>query len=181
MERKIKSTKNKKTNVAPDSSIKVMVNMLDKASNFSQHIDSQTNILLGISLAVFSFSATKIHSENGIIFYILGGFSAIASIISLYAIHPPIFMRKRGQKESLFYSKKITSFESENKYCDELENAVGNYHKILREYSSEIYNIYKYYYQPKRKLFKFARNALILGILFGIFSYIIKVIIAVSS
>jgi hypothetical protein len=174
----MEKTKNKKefrNDIRIDDKVKMLVGMLDRASNFSQHIDTQTNILLGICMAIFTFSVARFAADGmNWMLGILGGFSSVAALVCLFAIHPPSFMRKRGQRESLMYNKKITGFESHLKYSGALDKLFGDEDSIIKEYSSEIYNIYKYYYQPKRKLFKAARTILISGIVVSLVFFILN-------
>ena len=148
---------------ANEVSIIFLGQIMGKATDFVRHFDYQTNILVGIGTAVTAFSITNLNSANGI-FYILGSFSLISVLVGLFAIHPPMFMRKRQQKESLFYNKKICKFDSPDQYAVEIKKILENKDDMINEYCIEIRNLYKYYYQPKRKLFKISRNLLFAGI-----------------
>lgn len=159
MEKEIKNQEYNNENIS--STVRMLASILGKTDGFVRHLDTQINILLGISSAVFMFSASQIkNSEWEIFFIIISGFSAMSSIICLCAIHPPKFMRKRGQVESLMYSKKVSAFESQTEYSKELKKIKGNEENIIDEYATEIYNLCKYYYRPKRKLFNVSRNIL---------------------
>ncbi len=151
------------------ATIRCLGNMLDRANVFAQHLDTQTNILIGLSSAIFLFSVTHFQlTPESLFWLILGIFAAMAAFIGLLAVHPPRFMRKRGQEESLLYNKKITGFDSHREYANILCDLTKNRDALIREYSAEIYNLYKYYYRPKRKLFNSARNILITGILLSL-------------
>lgn len=146
--------------------------MLDKLITVITHFDVQTNIIIGISIAISALATSKINDPiNGVAFMILGLFSIAATIIGLYAIHPPKFMRKKGQGESILYHRKITSYSSAEEYARGLA-AMSNKETILKEYSLEIFNTYKYLYRPKRDLFNIARNVLVLGIIVSLIVYI---------
>lgn len=150
------------------SIIRVMISAMQKSTNFVIHFDSQTNILIGIGTAVFAFSISQINDHpNTYAFYVLSFFSAISVIISLYAIHPPKVMRKRGQVESLLYNKRVIGFDSANDYSEEMIRIMNDEEEVVKQFSIEIYNVYKYYYRPKRKLFKIARNFLVFGLILG--------------
>jgi len=160
-----------------DSALKFMINILDKSTAFTQHIDNQINILLGISMAIFVFSTSRIEGENSIIFLILGIFSAISALIGLIAIHPPKTMRKRGQRESIIYNKKINSYPSPAEYQKRLLETMENFDKVAEQYSIEIYNMYNYYYRPKRNLYKWSRSILFAGIIASVLLFIIYALI----
>src|SRR3989338_11330369 len=154
--------------------VKFLSGILDKGSALVHHADSQTNILMGISSAIFIFSLSSSlqrgHME--IPFLILILFSAFSSLAGLYAIHPPRFMRKKQQEESVMYNKKISDFTSSDDYFKVLWSVMLNRTEFVRQYSMEIYNLYKYNYGPKRKLFKLARNLLIAGLVCSLLSFL---------
>lgn len=147
------------------STIRFLSSILEKIDAFARHIDTQVNILLGLSSAVFIFSASKIHQPEISSLFVIVIFSGLSAIIGLLAVHPPKFLRKRGQTESLFYNKKIISLSNPETYFDELNKIIGDSDSIVREFSIEIFNASKYYYRPKRRLFIWARNSLLLGII----------------
>ena len=130
-----------------------------KTRSLADHIDTQTNILIGVSFAIFLFSLTRI-IEEGIQspFFVIGLFSGISAFICLLGVHPPKMMRKRGQRESLLYNKYIANFPSAKDYADKLNLILDDRDAIVQNYATEIYNLSKYYYRPKRKLFNLARN-----------------------
>jgi len=149
------------------ATIRFLNGILEKRDTFARHIDSQVQILIGLSSATFLFSGSNLlGKEPGveIAWLVLGTFAALAALVGLLAIHPPRFMRKRGQNESLMYNKKISSFASSSKYEEELRRVVGDQDALIKQYSIEIYNLSKYYYQPKRKLFRISRNLYFAGI-----------------
>jgi len=161
-------------------SLSFLNGMLRKTTSFVQHLDTQINILIGISLGMFAFGASKFQGENGDIslaFLVLTIFSLLSTLVGLFAIHPPKWLRKRGQEESLMYNKKISSFSSSVEYGDELLKAIKNKEEIVRQYATELYNISKYYYRPKRNLFHIARRIFLLGITIS-FILLLKVIVS---
>ncbi len=148
--------------------------VLNRAAAFVKHFDAQTNILIGIDVAVVGFSISGISKgENVLTFSVLAIFGVLSVFCALYAIHPPKFMRKKGQEESLFYNKKICSFKSSKEYSESVKEMLLNKDMLIEGYSTEIYNIYKYFYRPKRKLFKISRDLLLFGIVFGLLIYLI--------
>lgn len=141
--------------------------ILQKAENFARHMDNQTNILLGLSSGIFVLSASQIRTENGSIvipLLVLAIFSLVSALMAIFAIIPPRTMRKKGQKESLLYNKKISEFKSPKQYAKELLEVSRDFEKITQECATELYNLSRYYYQPKRRLFKWSRNLLLLGL-----------------
>ena len=146
------------------STVRFQASILEKTDAFVRHIDAQVNILVGLSSAIFLLSVREVDlSDLSSLTLVI--FSGLAVIIALFAVHPPKFMRKQHQSESLFYNKKITSFPNAQDYADAVNKLVGDSDAIVREYSGEIYNSYKYYYRPKRKLFVWSRNSLLLGVI----------------
>ncbi|MDQ1283795.1 MAG: hypothetical protein QG620_143 [Patescibacteria group bacterium] len=159
--------------IDPGTRAKFLAGILDKQTKLLQHLDSQTNILIGISSAMFAFMTAGFRLNNlSWPQIILGFFSALTALLGLYAIHPPRFMRKKGQKESVMYSGKISDFSSPSIYKKELGNIVSDQNKMLEQYSIEIYNVAKYYYDPKRKIFKIARNILLIGFFISIILFL---------
>ena len=142
-------------------------NILYKTIGLVQHMDTQISILLGTSSAIFLFSLSRavVDKESSIskYFYILIFFSLLSSIVCLLSVHPPRWLRKRNQKESLLYNKTISEFYSPDEFESKLLGIMGKQDLLTKEYSKEIYNLAKYYYRPKRKLFNLARNILFLG------------------
>lgn len=141
---------------------------LNKGSELARHVDTQSNILIGVSSAIFVFAASRFGGNGGWAFRILELSAALTALVALLAVHPPRFMRKRGQVESLLYHKKIAELDSSEAYCQELERVVGNERMIVAQYATEIYNLYKYSYLPKRLLYRTARNILLVGILLSL-------------
>lgn len=157
-------------NAAP---IHFLDSILTKASGFVHHFDAQTSILVGISSVVFFFVISRSVGleQISVPFIVLGVFSGLSTIVSLYAMHPPSVMRKKRQEESLLYNKKVVSFPSEAEYQQALYEIMHDHKKLLHQYTLEIYNLYKYYYRPKRTLFIVARNTLLIGILLSLLTF----------
>ena len=140
--------------------------LLQKTYGFAQHLDHQVNILLGISSAVFLFALSRV-LEHGAepAFSVLSLCAGLSSLVALFAVHPPKFMRKRGQKESVLYHKHAETFSSSAEYAQALEEVIEDKKAMIQEYAVEAYNVSKYYYRPKRRLFRLSRNLLLLGVL----------------
>jgi hypothetical protein len=156
------------------ATIRFLSSIQEKTSSFVQHLDMQANVIIGISMAVFAVSFSRISAgDESVAPYILSVCSALSAIAGLYAVHPPKFMRKRGQSESLLYNKSITETKSAENYQKQLESVIGNSDEIVRQYALEIYNMAAYYYRPKRDLFKLSRNLFLIGIVLGLLSLFI--------
>lgn len=146
--------------------LQLLVGILDKITRVVQHLDSQANILIGLGSALFVFSATRVMNNDGeLAFGVLGFFTLLSSLVGLFAIHPPKFMRKRGQVESVMYNKQISSFGSPDAYEQSLRDLAGDNDAIIRQFAVEIFNMATYYYRPKRNLFTLARNLLLAGVI----------------
>ena len=156
-----------------ENSIIFLNSVMGKATGIILHFDTQTNILIGISTAISAFAISNI-KDGTAVFSTLAFFSIISVAIGLYAVHPPKFLRKKGQRESLLYNRKISSFEDSKEYAQEIKKTINNKDSIIEEYSNEIYNIYKYHYRPKRVLFKISRDFLIAGILISVLVAILQ-------
>ena len=153
---------------------------LDKSTRIVQHLDAQINILIGISSAIFLFSASKFlqpNQEISLLFLIITLAAGLSAFVALFAIHPPRFMRKRGQKESLLYNKNISGLNSFKEYAQALKELTTDKDAMIEQYSIEIYNLAKYYYGPKRRLFHLSRNILIIGIVFFIIAILINIFV----
>jgi len=152
--------------------------IFEHISEHTQHLDHQINIVIGISAATFVLTSSMFEKESDslALFFIMicAGASAL---IGLLAVHPPHFMRKRGQPESLLYRKKIESFESPEAFEMATKEAMSTPEKTREQYAIEVYNLCKYYYRPKRKLFHASRKLLFIGIFLSLFTFVIQFLI----
>lgn len=159
------------------SIVEFLGGLVTKEVNFTHHLDTQTNILVGISTALFALSASGfLRGQVNLSLLIVAGFSGIATLLGLLAIHPPRFMRKFGQTESIMFSKNIAKFDSAEDYTKELLKVVTDHEKIVDQFGIELYNLAKYYYRPKRILFRYARTTLLAGIALGLFTFFIEIL-----
>lgn len=145
--------------------LRLLNTALEKATAMVRHLDSQLGVLVSINLALFAFATSRLDGLNNIPLLLVGMFAAAAGILALMGIHPPKFMRKRGQAESLFYNKKVANFTTSDQYTQSIEAILGDQQQITKQYTLEIYNLYRYYYRPKRLLFVWSRNLLLFGII----------------
>jgi hypothetical protein len=163
----------------PDSQTtsQFLSDLLTKANTFATHADTQANILIGVSSALFVFAVSNAggNSDHPLLFYILGFFAALSALVALIGVHPPRVVRKKGQPESVMYNLEITSFSSAQEYEKRLNEVLTQDEAIVRQYALEIYNLYKYYYRPKRLLFSVARNLLFIGIILSFVVFLLNV------
>jgi len=162
--------KNKKTSKKPvsaETTFFFLSSVLQKSENFARHMDNQTSILVALSSGLFILSVSQIKPESinfSLSLLILALFALSSALVAIFALIPPRFMRKKGQKESLLYNKEIVSLSSADQYAKELKEIASNLDNIIDQYALEIYNICRYYYRPKRRLFKISRELLCSGI-----------------
>lgn len=150
--------------------VRLLGNMMDKATAHLRHIDSQANILIGIcgGLLIFSLTQRSSSTDIEIALYTLAFFAGLAALSALLSVHPPRSLRKQGQKESVLYHRAVSSYRTANAYAKKLAAILGDQKAINEQYSREIYNIYKYTYGPKRKFFNLGRNLLFAGIVLSL-------------
>lgn len=154
--------------------VEYLGDILDGARQNALSIDAQINILVGFSTALFLFAISRLHhSIDDIAFMIAAVMSALSAIVALIAIHPPRFTRKRGQEESLIYNREIVTFKHSRAYAAELFKTLKDERAVAQQYAIEIYNLYRFYYRPKRQLFHLARNILLAGIILSAFAFVL--------
>ncbi len=160
----------------PEALIDFFNGLTQKHTEFAQHIDNQASILIGLNTAIFAFIASGLAKMGGVTplyFVVLIFFSVLSGVLALLAVHPPSFMRKRGQRESfLLYNKKISSFQSDE-YLIELKKILIDTDKLINEFGLEVYNIAKYYYRPKRTLFTYSRNVFLAGLIMSFILFLL--------
>lgn len=148
---------------------------LHKINQNAEHIDIQINNLVILSSALFVFSTTGFLATNPQAhFYllILALFSSLASIVGLLALNPPFIRKKRT--DSKLYSPGIATFKSSEEYYEALKFMLADEKRTIEEYALEIYNLAKFSYVPKRRLFNLSRNVLIVGFLISLVMFIFQ-------
>ncbi|MBI4276650.1 hypothetical protein HY629_02300 [Candidatus Uhrbacteria bacterium] len=152
--------------------------LMEKMTRQVQHLDMQVNILIGLSSAIVVLSISRSGSAFTLSpLLILSTCSGASALVGLFAIHPPKFMRKRKQPESLLYNKTIMDFPSSSAYERELATIVGDQSAMTKQYAIEVYNLARFIYRPKRRLFKLSRNILLFGIVVSILFFLVQTII----
>jgi len=144
-----------------------------KIGRMTEHVDNQVNILIGFASAIFLFTVNGYLTYHEYPMLVLAGFAAASICVGLIAIHPFRFLRKRGTVESIMYEKKITSCKAASEYEAILQETMASRDRIIHEYSIEIYNRHRYYYQPKRRMYALTRNLLMIGIALTVVAFII--------
>lgn len=163
------------------SIVEFLKGLVEKEVSFTHHLDSQTHILIGISTALFFLSVAAFQEgREELSLLIIGVFSALSTLVGLMSVHPPRFMRKHGQEESIMFSKNISKYETSSQYSEELIKVVTSQENIVEQFGKELYNLSKYYYRPKRVLFRISRNLLLAGIGLGLFAFLTEIIVKSS-
>ncbi|MSU74331.1 hypothetical protein EXS57_00960 [Candidatus Kaiserbacteria bacterium] len=148
--------------------IRLLGVMMQKAVAFSNQIDTQANVFIGLNLAVLGFLisyVTKYGSAVTLAELVPQAFAILSLTSATLAIHPPAFLRNRkNDKQSLFYNRTINRLDQAS-YLTAIENVAADDKKLLEQVSLEIYNMYKYYYSPKRRFLNYAKNLFLVSVL----------------
>jgi hypothetical protein len=149
---------------------------LHSISESVRHLDHQINIVIGISTATFLLAVSMFEKENESmpLFFIMI-FAGASALVGLLAVHPPRYMRKSGQPESLLYRKKIENFASPKEYEKAVATVMASPEKVRENYAIEVYNLCRYYYRPKRRLFHISRKLLFVGIALSLVTFIVQI------
>lgn len=151
---------------------------LKKLIDLSRQIDMQVNMITSLSSVLLAFSVTQIIQQHEpITFAVLSVCMVCAVISALFAAHPPRFMRRAGQHQSAMYSKSIARYPSAVEYEAQLRSFLSDADAMVGEYAREIYNLSKYYYIPKRKLYLISRNFFVSGIALATITFITTLLI----
>jgi hypothetical protein len=167
------------THLPSDKAVKkhegLIESVLEHIADSTQHLDHQINIVIGISAAIFVLTVSMFEKEHGSVsLFLIMIFAGASALVGLLAVHPPRKMRKRDQPESLLYRKKIESFNSSKEYEKAIMAAAATSEKACEQYAIEIYNLCKYYYGPKRKLFHLSRKLLFAGIALSLIAFLLQ-------
>jgi hypothetical protein len=178
-DKKDKDKKDKKSFV--DDDLQAAVTFLEGTSakiiDSTRNVDSHSNVFLGLSMGIFALSINELitSSHMHMTLTVVAIFSGISSMVALLAIRPPRFLIKKGQEESLMYTRKIAEFKSYKEYADALREALTSDEKLFCQYAKEIYNLSRFYYIPKIKLFSLSRNVFLFGVLAALFFMFLEI------
>ncbi|MEK7103345.1 MAG: hypothetical protein AAB870_03290 [Patescibacteria group bacterium] len=158
-----------------EAEVAVLVQTLQKINDFCQQIDSQTNILIGLSLAIFVFASSTLQGGNIQLYsLVLAIFAAISALIGILVMHPPQFMRKNGGENSMMFIKTIARHTTAADYAQTLSKTLASREEIIRQFALETYNLSTNYYRPKRRLFNLAKDILFTGITLSLIIFIVS-------
>jgi len=157
---------NKTSNIpTTEAEVAVLVGILEKITNFSQQLDTQANIIIGLSLAIFVFATSSFQSGNVQPYsFVLAMFAGVSALVGLLVMHPPKFMRRPSKDQSLMFIKHIADSKDAESYARSLKKVISSREETIRQYGLEIYNMSTRYYQPKKKLFNLSKSILLTGI-----------------
>jgi hypothetical protein len=164
-----------------DDDLQAVVAFLEGTSakiiDSTRNVDNHTNVLLGLSMGVFALSINELMTASHLHMTLtaVAIFSGISSAVALLSIRPPRFLIKKGQEESLMYTRKIAAFKSHKEYAKALREILTSDEKIFHQYAKEIYNLSRFYYIPKRKMFSLSRNIFLFGVVAALFFMLLEI------
>lgn len=158
------------------ATVRFLSYIAQKITTLTTAMDSQVNILVGISAAIFVFATSRVAGEEtSFSSLILSIFSGFSTIVCLLAVHPPRIVRQRRGNDGMMNIHGIEKYPTVEDYADKLREVVSDPDEMMKQFSFEIYNRAKFYYRPKRNLYRLARNILLLGVIFGLLGYVVDV------
>lgn len=143
--------------------VEFLEGVLKRNYDYAQQLDTYASIMIALSSAIFIFSFSELREERSLFWMILGVATGIATIMALLIVRPPRPLRKRGQEESIMYSRRIIDYGSWQEYSQRLRTTLASRDEVINQYGKEIYNLTKYYYLPKKLLFKITKIVLLAG------------------
>lgn len=148
-----------------------------KIIDSTRNVDNHSNVILGLSMAIFALSVNELMTVEKLhmTLSVIAIFSGISSMVALLAIRPPRFLIKKGQEESLMYTRKIAGFASHKEYAEALREVLTSDEKLFHQYATEIYNLSRFYYIPKRKMFSLSRNIFLFGVVAALFFMLLEI------
>lgn len=150
---------------------------LEKQLRVYHNYETRANYTIALSSGILVFAIAHLISKPiftlGIYIIILTAF--ISLILSLLTLKPPKFMRKKRQKESLFYHNNISdlSFEDFNK---KINKTIDSPKEIVKQYSMEIYNLATYSIGPRKIFSSYTTPILTVGLTIGIILILIEIL-----
>ena len=172
-----KSSKNHEFPIT-EAEVAILTQILEKINNFSQQIDAQSNILIGLSLAIFVFASASLQGGDIEIYsLILAVFAGVSAMVGILVMHPPKFMRKGDAKNSILFIKEIARQKDAAAYVKTLSQTLASRNETIRQFGLETYNLSTRYYQPKRRLFNLAKDILFIGITLSLITFVASFIV----
>lgn len=107
----------------------VLNEILHKINGNTEHIDIQINNLVILSAALFAFSAQGFLLSNQMAhpyLLILAFFSSLSAVVGLFALNPPDFLDKRGQKDSKLYTHGIATYKTPDDYHEAVKTMLAD-------------------------------------------------------
>ena len=157
-----------------EEEIILLEGILNRNYSYAKQLDTYANIMIALSSAIFIFAFSQLRDERSLFWMVLGLTTGVATILSLIMVRPPRSLRKQGQEESLMYSREIMSFASPLEYNRKLRLVLTNREEIIDEYSKEIFNLTKYYYLPKKLIFRIAKGVLLTGMSISLLLFLLE-------
>lgn len=153
--------------------------LLKKQNEIRNMLDMRSNIVIGFNSALIVLFTSRLYDDlsNNIIFLVPVAVFGISLALSIIALKPPKFLTKKGQAESVFYHHYIES-KPIDEYRKVVYDAIYDEKKIFDAYITETYNMTKYSNIPRKRYLYASIRALIYGICFSIFAYILTFLVS---
>ncbi len=146
--------------------------VLQRTLGAVRHIDTKANFLLGISSVLFAYTYSNIAGSATLApLMILNVSSGFSMLFSLFTIQPPRCIRSKGQELRIMFPGHISGFVSQEEFTKAFLESARDEKTMFEEISKEIYNLSRFYFALKYKLFAISRNILIAGVLVSMIVY----------
>lgn len=141
--------------------------LTEKIIDATRTIDNHANVMVGINMAIVVLIISMLFDVNHLklTMGVVAIFSALSAISAVFAIRLPHALSSQKHPESLFYARKIASFDCADDYAHVLRKTITNDDDLFREYAREAYNLSKYYYIPKRRMLTCSRYLFLFGVM----------------
>jgi uncharacterized membrane protein len=135
---------------------------------YKNALDNKANVLLGVAGVIFGLSLTQIGaavspaSQSGLI--VLIATTILVSLLCIWTIKMPFQKRKFKQRLMCFYGFEGMGFEE---YKRAVGKAFDSKDKLVDEYLTEIYGLYRNSIEPKYALVRASAAILTVGLVLG--------------
>ena len=135
---------------------------------YKNALDNKANVLLGVAGVIFGLSLTQIGtvaspaSQAGLI--VLIATTILVSLLCIWTIKMPFQKRKFKQHLMCFYGFEGMGF---GEYKEAVGKVFGNRDRLVDEYLTEIYGLYKNSIEPKYALVRASAAILTVGLVLG--------------